>query len=160
MPVWTDIARSSSPMVKQLHAWWMQHRAGEDIPDRSALLPEQFVPLLPNIMMTDIELSPFRVRYRLVGTRVVANAGFDFTGGYLDALEPDPAPVTWIQYYRMAVETRAPLMGSVQDRAAAGGSFNYEFGIFPLRRGGSAVAQCVAIEDYFGFQAKSAQWSP
>lgn len=158
MPVWTDIARSSSPMVKLLHEWWMGHRPEGDIPDRSALLPEHLAPLLPNILMTDIEASPFRVRYRLVGTKVVANVGFDFTGGYLDELEPKPAPIPWLDYYRTVVETREPLLGSVEDVAAAGGSFTYEFGLFPLRRGSTMVAQCIAVEDYFGFQAKSAQW--
>jgi len=158
MPAWTDIARSSSSMVKRLHEWWMEHRLEGDIPDRSALLPEHLAPLLPNILMTDIEMSPFRVRYRLVGTRVVANAGFDFTGGYLDELEPKPALIPWLDYYRTAVTTRAPLLGAIEDKAAAGGSFTYEFGLFPLRRGGNEVAQCISIEDYFDFKAKSAQW--
>jgi hypothetical protein len=158
MPVWTDIAQSASPLVKRMHAWWMEHRSDGDIPDRSALLPEYLAPLLPNILLTEIEADPFRVRYRLVGTRVVANAGFDFTGGYLDELEPKPAPFPWLDHYRTVVATRAPLLGSIEDKAAAGGSFTYEFGIFPLRRGGSAVAQCIAVEDYLGFEAKSAQW--
>jgi hypothetical protein len=158
MPVWTDIAQSSSSLVRRLHAWWTGHRAGGEIPDRSALLPEQLGGLLPNIMIVEIEPEPFRVRYRLVGTKIVATAGFDFTGGYLDELEPSPAPIPWIDYYREVYRTRAPLLGSITDRARAGGTFTTEFGLFPLRNGGSAVAQCVALEDYFGFEATSAQW--
>jgi hypothetical protein len=159
MPVWTDVAQSSSRMVKRLHAWWTENCPAGDIPDRSALLPEHLGGLLPYILITEIEPMPLRVRYRLVGTKVVANAGFDFTGEYLDELEPPVRPIDWMACYRQVVETRASLMGSVPDRAAAGGKVTYEFGIFPLRRGGSAVAQCISVEDYFGFEARSAQWA-
>ncbi len=158
MPVWTDIARTTSPRVKQLHTWWTEHRPEGDIPDRSALLPEQLAPMMPYVMITDIEPEPFRVRYRLVGTKVVANTGFDFTGRYLDEVQPESALVPWREYYRTVFDSRAPLMGAFVDIASAGGTFNYEFGIYPLRRGGSAVAQCIAVEDYFGFEAKSRQW--
>jgi hypothetical protein len=159
MPVWTDIAQSSSRMVLRLHAWWTEHCPEGDIPDRSMLFPEEVAGLLPYMMIAEIEPAPFRVRYRLVGTKVVANAGFDFTGGYLDVLEPEVRPIDWMECYRQVVATRAPLMGSVEDRAVSGTPVTYEFAILPLRHGGSAVAQCISVEDYFGFEARSAQWS-
>jgi hypothetical protein len=31
----------------------------------------------------------------------------------------------------------------------SGSRFTYEFGLFPLRNGGTQVAQVLAIEDYF-----------
>ncbi len=54
---------------------------------------------------------------------------------------------------------RRPLLGDATVPAKAGGSFRYEFGIFPLTVGGTEVRQFVAIEDYFGFQFSSAQWA-
>jgi hypothetical protein len=38
--------------------------------------------------------------------------------------------------------------------------FTYEFGIFPLRRGGETVDQFVAVEDYFGLTSTIVQVEP
>src|SRR5690349_1217150 len=100
MPVWTDIERSSSTMAKQLHHWWITHRGDADMPDRAALHPEDLRAILPNILISEREPDPFRVRYRLVGTKVVAVVGFDFTGRYLDELQRQPITVPWADYYR------------------------------------------------------------
>jgi hypothetical protein len=50
-------------------------------------------------------------------------------------------------------------MGALTVPAAAGGTFRYEFGIFPLTLGGTEVRQFVALEDYFDFDLRSAQWA-
>ena len=48
-----------------------------------------------------------------------------------------------------------------------GGTFTYEFGIFPLGGDGTTVTQCVAVEDYgwlndrlFELQDKAQPWQP
>ena len=158
MPVWSDIAQSASPKVKALHTWWMAHRGDADMPDRSALWPGDILALLPSIFIAELERDPFRIRYRLVGTRAVALTGFDFTGRYLDEMQRADAEVPWADYYRKVVEARQPLMGAVIVSAKSGGTFKYEFGIFPLTLGGTEIRQFIAIEDYFDFQAGSAQW--
>lgn len=159
MPVWTEIERSASLQVKALHAWWMAHRRDADMPDRSALWPGDIVKLLPSIFLSELQRHPFRIRYRLVGTRAVALTGFDFTGRYLDEMQREDAQVPWAEYYREVLETRRPLMGSVTVAAKAGGTFKYEFGIFPLTLGSTEVSQFIAIEDYFDFRLASAQWA-
>jgi PAS domain-containing protein len=85
--------------VQSLHIWWESRRLGADVPDRSALQPEDMVPLLPCIFIADAEHNPFRVRYRLVGTRAAEVTGYDLTGRYLDELlsaEPDQP---WMDHY-------------------------------------------------------------
>jgi hypothetical protein len=157
VPVWDDIARSRSTKVQALHAWWIAHRGDTDMPDRSALWPGDILQLLPFIFIA--ERVGDRIRYRLVGTRAVAVAGFEFTGRYLDELQRGGAGVPWEDYYRRVAETRRPLMGALTVPAAAGGTFRYEFGIFPLTLGGTEVRQFVALEDYFDFDLRSAQWA-
>jgi hypothetical protein len=66
--------------------------------------------------------------------------------------------VPWIDYYRTAYESRAPLLGAVVVPASSGGTYGYEFGLFPLSQGGIAVAQIAAVEDYFDFNLTSAQF--
>jgi hypothetical protein len=157
MPVWTAIEHNRSQKVRALHAWWLAHRGASGLPDRRDLDPAALRALLPNLFIADIEPAPFRVRYRLVGTKAVQVTGFDITGRYLDELltvEPD---VPWIDYYRIVYESREPLLGSVVVPASSGGTFNYEFGLFPLTQGGTTIAQVCAIEDYFDFDLTAAQ---
>jgi hypothetical protein len=66
----------------------------------------------------------------------------------------------WTEIYTSVLVKRAPLLGSVTEATTSGGTFTYEFGIFPLTVGGTAVKQFVAIEDYFGFQLTSAELHP
>jgi hypothetical protein len=156
VPVWDDIAQSRSTMVQELHAWWIAHRGGAEMPDRNALWPGDILRLLPFLFIA--ELTGERVRYRLVGTKAVANTGFEFTGCYLDELQRGGSGVPWEDYYRRVLETRRPLLGAVTVPAEAGGTFQYEFGIYPLTLGGTEIRQFIAVEDYFGFDSRSAQW--
>jgi hypothetical protein len=159
VPVWTEIEQSTSPQVRALNAWWTSRRADADMPDRSALWPGDILKLLPSVFLSELEPDPFRIRYRLVGTRAVALTGFDFTGRYLDEMQGEDAQVPWAEYYRTVVETRRPLLGAVIVPAKAGSTFKYEFGIFPMTCGGTEIRQFIAIEDYFDFKLSSAQWA-
>jgi hypothetical protein len=157
MPVWTAIEQSKSPMVRSLHNWWLAHRGPSGIPDRRDLDPAALRTVLPNLFIADVEPEPFRIRYRLVGTKAVRTTGFDITGRYLDELLPETPEVPWLDYYRTVFDSRAPLLGSVMVSAQSGGSFSYEFGLFPLTQGGGDIAQIAAIEDYFDFALTAAQ---
>jgi hypothetical protein len=160
MPTWTDPEECLSDLVKLLHSWWEAARGESDIPDRADLQPEEMRRLLPYLFIADAEHDPFRVRYRLMGTRAVEVTGFDVTGHYLDELlnaEPDQP---WMDHYKRAYLTRKPLLGATTVPTSVGKLFTYEFGIFPLRRGGTTVEQFVAVEDYFGLSAKIIQAEP
>jgi hypothetical protein len=135
-------------MVRTLHRWWLDRSAG-DIPDRADLDPADLKPLLPNLFLVEVEHEPFRIRYRLVGTRAIEVTGYDITGHYLDNLLPADAGEPWVEYYHTAYRTRSPVFGVVDAPTRSGGRFAYEFGLFPLRKGGTAVEQFVSIEDYF-----------
>jgi hypothetical protein len=160
MPVWTTIEHNKSPMVRMLHTWWLAHRGASGMPDRCDLDPAALRSLLPNLFIADVEPNPFRIRYRLVGTKAVRTIGFDITGRYLDELLADEPEVPWMDYYRTVYESRAPLLGSAVVSARSGGTFTYEFGLFPLTQGGTDVAQIAAIEDYFDFNLTAAQLVP
>lgn len=160
MPVWSDPSHSRSELVRLLHAWWDAARGVEDVPDRSDLRPDEMKRLLPFMFICDAEHDPFRVRYRLVGTRAVEVAGFDITGRYLDDLLSAEADQSWIEHYRYVYVSRRPLLGAMAVPTDAGGQFTYEFGIFPLRKGEQAIDQFVAVEDYFGLVSRTVQIKP
>jgi hypothetical protein len=165
MPVWTDIAHSQSARVKALQEWWRSRRrlsqsGACDVPDRSDLDPADLVPLLPNLLLAEAEHDPFRIRYRLIGTKVAAVTAFEFTGRYLDDLLGSDPEVDWMDYYRTVYETRRPLLGTVTVPTSTGAPFTYEFGIFPLTLGGERIERFVSIEDYFDLQFTSTLLRP
>jgi hypothetical protein len=155
LPIWTEPELAKSTLVRTLHEWWSANRGAAGIPDRSAFDLIEHRLLMPNVMISDVEPEPFRIRYRLVGTRVVHNLGVDFTGRYLDELIAPDYQVPWVDYYRQVYADRQPLMGSVTEPTKSGSTFTYEFGIYPLAKGGTEVKQFIALEDYFDFRLTS-----
>lgn len=148
MSHWLEIERSNSPLVLRLHDYWHSKRAGRQVPDRADMDPVDLKLLLPNILIAVPSFDPFRIRYRLVGTRIVRVSGFDFTGRYLDEmLQPDTLE-DWHGHYRLSHDRRAPVYGRTTAPTKAGGLFSYEFGIFPLCQGDDVVTQFIAIEDF------------
>lgn len=102
---------------------------------------------------TKSALSGFdRIKYRLIGTKVVEATGFDITGHFLDELVPSDQGEPWMDHYRQAYEGRRPILGETTVPTSTGGTFTYEFGICPLRNGGREVRQFIAVEDYFDLQ--------
>jgi hypothetical protein len=64
---------------------------------------------LPRLWLLDVQREPFRLRYRLAGTRIVEAIGREVTGQWLDEAHPhlanDPAS---LERYRQAVVTGIP----------------------------------------------------
>jgi hypothetical protein len=135
-------------LVRSLYAWWYSKEASS-VPDRSAVDPADLKRMLPNILISEVHHEPFRIRYRLVGTKVVEVTGFDIVGRFLDELLPAEPNEPWMDHYRWIHSHRLPLLGSTTVPTSAGAPFTYEFGIFPLRKGSESIEQFIAVEDYF-----------
>ena len=117
------------------------------MPSRADIDPADIPHLLPAIALVDIETEPFRVRYRVVGTRLVQDMGHDFTGFYLDELRFDK-PDELLAVYRRAAEDKAPAFRSGTWRRPDGAFWGLETAILPLSDDGVRVTQCLAIEDF------------
>ncbi len=158
MSHWLEIERSNSPLVLRLHDYWHSLRGSREVPDRGDLDPADLKLLLPNILISEPSFNPFRVRYRLVGTRITRTTGFDFTGRYLDEVLRPEIDEDWHGHYRLCHDRRIPVYGQTTAPTKSGGDFTYEFGIFPLRRSGETVAQFIAIEDFGAIEPYSVQF--
>jgi hypothetical protein len=84
------------PKIRAVHEYWHSIHPGDGrLPGRAALDPLAIAPILPHVMLIDVDGRPPRFRYRLIGTRMVDALGGDFTGQWLDEahLKPgSPAP--------------------------------------------------------------------
>jgi hypothetical protein len=147
MGIYHSIDQVQSAMVRQIHQWWSANRRDE-IPDRADFEPVNFPALLPNVLLLDVEHQPFRVRYRLVGTKVMEATGFNIVGHYLDELMPTEPEAPWLDIYFQSYQERAPIVGTSTCTTTSGSLFTHEYGLFPLRKGGRSVDQFIAIEDY------------
>ena len=147
MSTYDSIEQVQSPMVRRLYAWWTDH-GRNDPPDRSDFNPHDFKDLLPNILITDVEETPFRIRYRLAGTRIIDATGFNIVGCYLDELLPTEPEAPWQELYYASYRTRRPVIGTSTCTTTSGDPFTHEYGLFPIRKGGASIAQFLAIEDY------------
>ena len=96
------------PDIGAMYAYWDAIRpAPGQLPARRDLDPARVVRLLPDIWMLDVHRAPFRMRYRLVGTAVVAAHGRELTGQWFDEAHPSLAP-EYYKRYQDVVETHQP----------------------------------------------------
>src|SRR5690348_17008669 len=129
----------ASPKVWELYTWWMDHRGAAGIPDRSAFDPTRHVRLLPNMIISEAETAPFHSRLALVGARCADMLNIYFTGRYLYKLLDEATHTPWQDYFLECYEKRVPMIGEVTEDTLAGGTFAFEFGIFPVTAGGTEV---------------------
>jgi hypothetical protein len=63
----------------------------------------------------------------------------------------------WQNQYAAACANRQPVFGAITEPTTSGGTFTFEFGLFPVSTGGATVSQFISVEDYFGASITSAQ---
>lgn len=135
--------------IALLASYW-RGLAGGETPERAQFRIEDVQPLLPYLILCDFEFDPFRVRYRLSGTRVDQMTSMNLAGRYLDEFlggAYDDAIHDMLGFYEEASRTGRPRIWNYR---WAGDNPNRKViwaGIFPLKVNG-VIAQCVAIEDY------------
>jgi hypothetical protein len=100
--------RTRDPSIRALIDYWLQIHPGDRLPGRRHLDPADIPELLPGIVLTDIERDPFRIRFRLVGTKVGEAFGEEFTGRYLDEAVPDWETSFIYLHRKVVAETGMP----------------------------------------------------
>lgn len=102
-------SRHWSAQSTALHAHWTTLSQSDGRP-WDAFDPLQWTGLLPNIWLLDVQQKPFRLKFRLVGTRIVEQIHADPTGRWLDEALPHLVDnVDFIERYRMAAIEGVPV---------------------------------------------------
>jgi hypothetical protein len=142
------LAEVRAGVVHQLDAYWRSKRGGKDIPSWSDIDPGEMKRMLPCLFVVEIHRNPFRLYYRLVGTKAALFRG-DLTGRFLDEIQECTvkAKEDLADFYRLSIEERRPVY--CEDEVTIGDSARSFFGgIFPLAPAGRPVDRCLAIEDF------------
>lgn len=72
--------------LRHLYHYWRELKGSQDIPNRVQFDPSAIKFCLANVAMAEVERDPFRIRYRLVGTKLAQSYGRDLTNQYVDEL--------------------------------------------------------------------------
>lgn len=144
-----DAGQANMAPTRMLFSYWRDnHRDGLPL-YRREVDPSAIKPILPFILLGDIEPAPFRVLFRLVGTAVAEFSRRDFSGKYLDELGYDTRDsIEWADCYRYIHRHRVGVIGVNRLSFAEGGHTSYEFAILPLRREDDPAGSFIAIETY------------
>lgn len=132
-----------------LHAYWHSLADGA-VPDHVLVEPGPILALLPYLMFVEFEENPFRVRYRLSGSKLDYITNIDLTGRYLDEFGDGPraeAVAVLTEHYMKCRDLGQPVYGAYTWPDIAGDVWAVEFALFPLLVKGQ-VRRCLAIESY------------
>jgi hypothetical protein len=137
-----------SELIQQFHRHWLQLCCNGRLPSRSDIDPSNFKRILPSVVMADIEQDPFRVRYRLCGTRVAEFCG-NLTGRYLDELATTDlcSMAACLRQYQIVAAEGRPVFSFDWMVGQSGARHPFQTGIWPLANDGRNVDMCIAVED-------------
>jgi hypothetical protein len=126
------------PLLKRLHAYWLEKRGDRAMPARADIDPLEMHFILGSLILVDVLHEPRRFRIRLHGTDLVRRAGYELTGKMLDELPISEFRQFVEGSFAAAAEARVPRAG-VRDRVMDGRIYRYEALILPLSSNGGAV---------------------
>lgn len=136
---------SADPRLHQLYAYWRKKRGSRAMPARPDIEPTELVPLLPHLMMIDVEQGP-RFRYRLFGTAVSEAFGSDPTGKYIDEVMVGPYKAFLLGLYNDLIVSKKPVYSTSIYGGKREGQLWTQRLMLPLSSDGSAVDKVIAIQ--------------
>jgi hypothetical protein len=133
--------------LRRLYEYWLAKKGQRRFPSRRDIDPVDFPYVLGHVILFDVMRDPLRFRVRVHGTEMVAKAGYDLTGKFLDDL-----PISDYRHYVMArceglVRDGAPLL-VWHDRTLDGKTRRYEALWLPLSDDGEQVTMLLAAMIY------------
>jgi hypothetical protein len=131
-----------------LRTWRLRRPAADRLPSRASIDPLDLgADLLPYIALVDVTHGGTRFRFRLVGSGLIAHAGLDLSGSYIDDLNPNRDYVEYINdLYRLARDNCLPVYSETRYRAASGRIGLTRRLLCPLADDGATIDRFVAAQ--------------
>lgn len=120
------------PVLTDLLAYWRSKKRFGHSPKRSEIDPIEIPALLPQVGLIDVEASPRRFRYRLIGTFMNTVFGNNLTGAYLDEGKEGPYAEFLQDLYSQAVDENRPILNESQFSYTGGRQLQIRRLILPL----------------------------
>jgi hypothetical protein len=146
--IYESVAAVRSPHVLEMLTYWESKRVAGRLPRPADIDPTEIPRLIASIVICDLESDPFRVRYRLAGTRQVHILGNELTGRYVDEMNWEEGPFVH-RIFARAHDTKAPVFGFYYWGFRENTPGASEFGLFPLSEDGQTVNRVLGIDEFF-----------
>lgn len=134
---------TDQPLLMEAALYWSAKRSSRQMPlvdDISALdLPR---PLLPNLLLVDIEATPFRVRYSAAGSEIRARLGRDLIGYTVEDIMSGDYCSYLLSLYRSVFDSAQPVYSESTFKWDDGGTSRTQRLLLPLSHQGGEAGQC------------------
>ncbi len=136
------------PGLRELYDYWLpRSRDGIGMP-RDSFDPAAMPRLLKNLILSDVGDGGRDIRYRLVGTEIVAAHGFDYTGMTIEELTSGTTLAFARRLYALVVSRAAPVYSEGNFRWAEK-EFHWTKRLhLPLSQGGEVVDMVLVGQFY------------
>jgi hypothetical protein len=152
----TDLVKIRRERIIALYLYWNEKRGERTMPRRADIDPADFVEHLPGIILIDIEGENERnqgiFRYRVVGTREVANRQSDPTGRLVEEGFFAESVEIVLRAYESVRIHRAPIFEPISFVTSEGVRIEEESIMLPLSENGTDVSQILVYSE--GHDAK------
>lgn len=146
-------AVGSAP-IKGFDTYWRSKIKDARLPSREDIDPAEIVPLLPDIVLLNVEWEPFRCRVRLRGTRAEQFRPIDTTKYIDNSTIFDPGRrEDYVAEMKFVATSHRPAFARDWMTTRFGAVRDIFAGIWPLASDGFHVDMLVVIEDFAGLSA-------
>jgi hypothetical protein len=143
------LTECASSRALRLYEYWGEVCGARKMPRRQDIDAIQIWSLLPYIHLSEWHGDPDRVYYRIAGTELVATAGHELRGRWLNDIQKDPADYAQIlSLYQRVIAARAPIFGRTDSSSLRIGVEFFEWVLCPLSDDGETVSHFIGLEDY------------
>jgi len=119
--------------------YWDGKRRDRRMPARSDIDPLELSSHLGRLVLVDVEYDPFRLRYRLIGTKVTETLDRDMTGRYFEEVYPADILADTVRSFEWMAENRKPLRLYGNAFYADKSMYDFEIVNLPLSEDGVRV---------------------
>ncbi len=144
--------RNWHPGARQLYTYWLGKRPKDGLARREDIDPVEMPKILPSIYITEVVWADGkpRVKFRLIGTRIVERFGHDIGGMWMDkAYDQDYFTEVWPAYLAM-IESQTPHYSDLNARYANKEHLTYSRLICPQSTDGKRVEASVGHIGFAG----------
>ncbi len=137
---------ADDPLLMEAALYWSAKRGKRAMPRRADISPVDMPrQLLPHLIVGALSHNPFQVRFRLVGTEMVARYGRDYTGLTIDDFMTGDYAAYITGLFHKTYETAAPVYSESQFKWNDGGSSRTRRLMLPLSLDGGSQPQQVLV---------------
>jgi hypothetical protein len=148
------LSEVGSAPIKGFDTYWRSKIKDARLPSREAIDPAEIVPLLPDIVLLNVEWDPFRCRVRLRGTRAEQFRPIDTTKYIDNSTIFDPGRrEDYVAEMKFVATSHRPAFARDWMTTRFGTVRDIFAGIWPLASDGFHVDMLVVIEDFAGLSA-------